>query len=145
MGLPVGSGAGLATNPSNFLMRAIVAALTAGAAQPEAGRQHLKSVGPGQRPSMVKLAAVQEIFSTERASPVAVLPVVHEEVKRHVPPVPHVLVQHRTSSGSLGQNPVCEVPPPEEQLVVVMQTPGTPLAVQAPFRAPNTVGNAKRR
>lgn len=68
----------------------------------------------------------------------------HEEVKRHVPPLPHALVQHWTFVGSLGQNPACDVPPPEEQSLVAMQTPGVLPAVQAPFRA-KAVGNAKRR
>lgn len=52
VGLPVGSGEGLATKPSNSLIRLTVAVLTAGGAQAAPGRQHLKSAGPGQRPCM---------------------------------------------------------------------------------------------
>lgn len=49
------------------------------------------------------------------------------------------------SVGSLGQKPGWEVPPPEEQLLVEMQVPGAPFAVQAPFRAPKTEGIPRRR
>lgn len=45
-----GSGEGLGTNPSNSLIKLTVAVLTGGGVHPVAGRQHLKSAGPGQRP-----------------------------------------------------------------------------------------------
>jgi len=54
VGRPTGSGAGLATKPSAFLMRDVVAALTedGGAQLPpsELGRQQVKLDGPGQSP-----------------------------------------------------------------------------------------------
>ena len=50
VGKPMGSGEGLATKPSNPLIRVTVAELTAGAAQLEEGRQHKKLLGPGQSP-----------------------------------------------------------------------------------------------
>ncbi|KAI9780284.1 MAG: hypothetical protein M1816_003126 [Peltula sp. TS41687] len=80
------------------------------------GRQHLKLSGPGQRLE-------------------AMLPVLHEDVKRQLPPLPQeVLVQHRMLSGVPGQALTMEVPPPEEQLEVEMQTPGAPPApVQGPL------------
>lgn len=48
----MGSGAGLATKPSNCLMSAIVAAFTAGGGQLlwAAGRQQTKLLGPGNKP-----------------------------------------------------------------------------------------------
>jgi hypothetical protein len=45
-----GSGEGLGTKPSNSLIKLTVAVLTGGGVHPVAGRQHLKSAGPGQRP-----------------------------------------------------------------------------------------------
>ena len=63
------------------------------------------------------------------------LPVVQLERKRHVPPEPQDLVQHWTLLGSFGQNPGRDVPPPEEQVVVAKQTPGSPFAVQGPLTA----------
>lgn len=59
-----------------------------------------------------------------------------------VPPLPlHFLVQHRTLSGSSGQKPGVEVPPPELQEEVERQTPEAPLSnLQAPLRAARVVG-----
>lgn len=51
VGKPMGSGEGLATNPSNCLMRLTVAALTAGAAQLDPDKQQRNVLGPGQSPS----------------------------------------------------------------------------------------------
>jgi len=63
--------------------------------------------------------------------PVCVFPVVQELVKRQVPPLPHVLVQHLTSEGSLGQYPLWVVPPADVQELELKQTPGVLPAVQA--------------
>jgi len=124
----MGSGAGLGTNPSNPLIKETVAPLTEegpqlllGVPVPVPvlfpGRQHLKLAGPGQRPETV-------------------FPLAHVLAERQLPPSPHVgLVQHFTWPGSLGQNPVWDVPPEEEQDAVVMHTPGVPFAVQGPLRA----------
>lgn len=68
--------------------------------------------------------------------PVAVFPVVHEEVKRQFPPAPQaVLTQHLTSAGSLGHSPENDRPPPLLHEEVEMQTPGVPFAVQGPLMA----------
>lgn len=81
------------------------------------GRQHLKSAGPGHRPDTV-------------------LPLPQVLANWHAPPLPHFgFVQHLTFAGSLGQKPVKDVPPEEEQEDVVIHTPGVPDAVQGPLRA----------
>lgn len=67
--------------------------------------------------------------------PDSTLPVVQVLEKRHVPPLPHVLVQHIALAGSMGQEPLCAVPPAEEQVPVVKHTPGMPPAVQTSFIA----------
>lgn len=59
------------------------------------------------------------------------LPVPQVLANRQVPPDPHDLVQHLTSDGSLGQYPTCDVPPDDEQEVVVRQMPGVLPTVQA--------------
>lgn len=138
VGLPVGSGEGLATKPSKLLIRLTVAALTAGGAQAAPGRQHLKSAGPGQRPGASgsgQSLSLHESMAEENI-PEAVLPEAQALVKRQLPPLPQeVLVQHRTLSGSLGQNPEWVVPPPLVQSVLTRQTPGVPPALQAPLTA----------
>ena len=54
----------------------------------------------------------------------------------HVPFEPHFgFVQHLTFAGSLGQKPVKDVPPEEEQEDVVIHTPGAPEAVHGPLSA----------
>jgi len=45
----------------------------------------------------------------------------------------------------LGQNPAWDVPPDEEQELVVKQTPGVLPAVQAPFMAPYAKVAVRRR
>lgn len=73
-----------------------------------AGRQHRKSLGPGQIPPM-------KCF------------VVQLESKRQVPPAAQGdLVQHCTSSGVLGHAPAMDVPPTELQDDMVSHTPGRP-------------------
>lgn len=68
--------------------------------------------------------------------PDTVLPLAHWLVQRQLPPVLHeVLVQHLILLGSLGQKPEADVPPPELQIEVSMQTPGVPLTEQTPFTA----------
>jgi len=69
-------------------------------------------------------------------APETVLPLPQVLAKWHVPPLPHFgFVQHLTFAGSLGQKPVKDVPPDEEQEDVVIHTPGVPDAVQGPLSA----------
>lgn len=63
-------------------------------------------------------------------------PLAHWLVNLQFPPEPQaVLVQHLTSAGSLGQYPLWEIPPPEEQVEVEIQVPGVPPTEQGPLRA----------
>lgn len=107
MGRPIGSGAGEATKPSNCLMSEMVAAFTLGAVHPPAGRQHLILEGPGQRPKWAsQMREAQRNGRVLRRIPERVFPLGQELTRRHWPPVPQDLVQHLTSAGSFGQNPV---------------------------------------
>jgi hypothetical protein len=124
----MGSRYGLLTKPSKPFIMLTVAALTAEGGQffggfvfgPGAvfGRQHLKLEGPGQRPETV--FPDSQLFTFIQ-----------------LPPFPQTgLTQHLISAGSLGQKPVCDVPPLEEHDAVDTHTPGVPFATeQGPLRA----------
>ena len=89
---------------------------------PPPGTQHLKLAGPGHRPVRVL--------------------VLHEDVKRQLPPLPHeVLVQHLMSSGVPGQAFEMYLPPAEVHFAVAMQTPGAP---PEPVHAPLTADRSMR-
>jgi hypothetical protein len=64
---------------------------------------------------------------------------------RQIPPDPQAFVQHWTSVGSLGQNPGMDVPPEDEQELVVRQTPGVLPAVQGSSTAACADVSARRK
>ena len=75
------------------------------------------------------------------------MPVVQVLENLQTPPDPQVFVQHWTFVGSFGQNPGWDVPPEDEQELVVMQIPGALPAVQGPFNAASAtvVPSARRK
>lgn len=86
----------------------------------EAGKQHLKSAGPGH-------------------NPVLVVPL-HAAVQPQCPPTPQEgFVQHLMSVGSLGQKPTELVPLALEHCAVAMHTPGVLPTEQGPLIAARTL------
>lgn len=82
----------------------------------EAGKQQLKSAGPGHNPALV-------------------VPL-HESAQPQCPPTPQEgFVQHLMPVGSLGQKPTELVPLALEHCAVAMHTPGVLPTVQGPLIA----------